>query len=65
MCEAEVVTRGWDTIQTRDISTTVDEYSLLIVRVNAHSFFGRGGDGEPFVDVTNRCDYARVEVANS
>jgi RNAse (barnase) inhibitor barstar len=53
----------WDTIQTGAISEVLDDHPLLIVRVNQKGLFAPDADGQGFLDVTNRCDYAQAEAS--
>jgi len=53
----------WDTIQTGAISEVLDEHSSLVVVVGPRGLFGPGNpDGAAFVEVTDRSDYAAVEI---
>lgn len=53
----------WDTIQTGAISEVLDDHPLLIVHVKQKGLFAPDAEGQAFLDVTNRCDYARAEAS--
>ena len=55
----------WDTIQTGAISETIDSHSRLVVRLVRQGFFRPGGDGEPFIEVTNECEYVEVDLVEA
>jgi hypothetical protein len=55
----------WDTIQTGDISTVLDQHAFLTVLLSDRGLFAPGGDGERFVQTTNDCDYAAAEVTSA